>query len=95
MSRSDNWPREVELEPVTVTIPRQWVNRLQALCSADLETVADVLFELLDHAQQGVYRPGSWERPWLCQALGYEWTANVEPDPDQPMFERPRRSVPP
>jgi hypothetical protein len=27
--------------------------------------VGDVLRKLIDHAQQGVYRPGAWEREWI------------------------------
>lgn len=62
-------------------------------------TVEGVIAELIDHAQQGVYRPGAWERGWLCQAFGEDWLARVEPD-DRPermsggdvIFDRPRRS---
>lgn len=56
--------------------------------------------ELIDHAQQGVYRPGSWERGWLMQAFGDIWTELIErgdpygrgdgPDGYQP-FMRPKR----
>jgi hypothetical protein len=31
-------------------------------------SVEVVVGELIDHAQQGVYRPGASERPWLVQA---------------------------
>ena len=59
-----------------------------------------VLMELIDHAQQGVYRPGAWERPWLEQAFGYDWQAGLEPDTDDTsmdgrvIFERPIRPCP-
>jgi hypothetical protein len=50
--------------------------------------------ELIDHAQQGVYRPGAWERGWLIQAFGAEFLAQLEPgDPyggTARMFNRPR-----
>ncbi len=55
------------------------------------------VYDLIDHAQQGVYRPGSWERIWLTQAFGDDWTAQLEPGdpygrPDcERMFTRPRR----
>jgi hypothetical protein len=49
------------------------------------ESVEDVVHELIDHAQQGVFRPGSWERPWLSQAFGDDWTACLEPDPRRVM----------
>jgi hypothetical protein len=61
----------------------------------DLEAV---IFELLDHAQQGVYRPGAWEHAWICQAFGEGWLANVEPDTGdvsadgRVIFDRPRES---
>jgi hypothetical protein len=61
------------------------------------ESVKSVIHELIDHAQQGVYRPGAWERGWLCQAFGDGWTAYLEPgDPYgragcEHLFERPKR----
>jgi hypothetical protein len=61
--------------------------------------VDDVILKLIDHAQQGVYRPGSWERGWLSQAFGLDWEQKLEPgDPygrtdDERLlrFMRPRR----
>jgi len=89
-------PRPPRYVDVTVRLPEPWVQNLEALVDPDhgLDDVAAVLTELADHAQQGVYRPGSWERPWLCQALGWDWLENLEPDPEHPdIFERPRRSA--
>ncbi len=40
--------------------------------------VKEVINRLIDHAQQGVYRPGAWEREWLCQAFGYDWQKKLE-----------------
>lgn len=31
--------------------------------------VENVLCALADHAAQGVYRPGAWERPWIEQVF--------------------------
>jgi hypothetical protein len=87
----DQSPRLVS---ITVQLPEEWVQNLEALVDPDrgLDDVAAVLVELVDHAQQAVYRPGAWERGWLCQALGWDWLENLEPDPDHPdIFERPRR----
>jgi hypothetical protein len=42
------------------------------------ENVEGVILKLIDHAQQGVYRPGAWEREWLCEAFGHTWTKNLE-----------------
>lgn len=58
--------------------------------------VEAVVCALVDHAQQGVYRPGAWERGWLMQAFGEEWTSRLEPGepyyPGSPShFMRPRR----
>ena len=57
-----------------------------------------VILQLIDHAAQGVYRPGSWERPWLIQAFGDEFVEKLEPgdpygrsdDDGGLMFQRPR-----
>ena len=64
--------------------------------SAPQRTVEGVIYELIDHAQQGVYRPGAWERDWLCRVFGDDWTRHMEPGdpygrPDSPMFERPKK----
>lgn len=53
----------------------------------DVEAVID---DLIDHAQQGVYRPGAWERGWLCQAFGEDFIAKLERNPDAPCFDRPK-----
>jgi len=55
------------------------------------EDVAGVLLKLADHADQGVYRPGAWERGWLCSAFGNDWLARLEKDPRYPniSWQRP------
>ncbi len=50
----------------------------------------DVIEKLIDHAQQGVYRPGSWERPWLGQAFGCGFEDQLETDPECRVFQRPK-----
>ena len=63
--------------------------------------VEDVLLQLIDHAQQGVYRPGAWEREWLMQVFGPDWIEHLEPgDPYgregcEGIFNRPQRPNPP
>jgi hypothetical protein len=65
------------------------------------EDLNGVLMELIDHAQQGVYRPGAWERGWLEQAFGDEWQAGLEPDTDRTagdgrvVFDRPIQPIRP
>jgi hypothetical protein len=57
-----------------------------------------VIYELIDHAQQGIFRPGAWERSWLCQVFGEDWLERLEPDTRPEMlsgdgrviFDRPR-----
>ena len=64
------------------------------------EDLRGVLMQLIDHAQQGVYRPGAWERGWLEQAFGHDWQAGLEPDTDDTaadgrvIFERPIKPCP-
>jgi hypothetical protein len=50
----------------------------------------EVLQRLADHAQQGVYRPGAWERDWIVQAFGDEFLDLLEQDPEAPYFQRPK-----
>src|SRR6186713_928865 len=65
-------------------------------CLDDDGSVENVLEKLADHAQQGVYRPGAWEREWLIQAFSDEFEDRLEPgDPYgredcDLIFRRPR-----
>jgi hypothetical protein len=87
-------------EPVQVTITLSAEHARHLAVLADPESgpagVALVLATLADHAQQGVYRPGAWERDWLIQVFGDEWLTRVEPDTDdvsadgRVIFDRPR-----
>lgn len=65
---------------------------------------ARVLLQLADHAQQGVYQNGGWERQWVVQAFGDGWLERTEPgDPydrtsdevevelSQRLYRRPKR----
>lgn len=84
---------------IAITVPDEVAARLAVLCDPTWEcaTLADVTEKLLDHAQQAIYRPGSWERSWLQQAFGDDWTARLVPDTRPEMlsgdgrviFERP------
>lgn len=60
---------------------RQWVGDTDA-------RVAAALLALRDNVHSGIYRPGSWERPWLEQALGTDDLDDLLDglgiDPDQP-----------
>jgi hypothetical protein len=84
---------------ITVDIDNTVYALLEALTRGAYaaESVEDVILRLIDHAQQGVYRRGAWERDWLCQAFGDDWTAYLEPGdpygrPDcEDVFERPKR----
>lgn len=70
---------------VTVKLPVQVFQRLAVLADEKAygtAAVAGVLALLADHAQQGVYRPGAWERGWLCQVFGDRWLERLEPDLD-------------
>ena len=76
---------------ITITLSAREVELLRVIGEP-----RQVLNDLVDHATQGVYRPLSWERPWLCKALGYDWIERLEPDPGhvrdgRPIFDRPRR----
>ncbi len=71
---------------ITLELPDEWIDLLRVLGDP-----AIILAELADHAQQGVYRPASWERAWLAQVFGREWTARLEPDPEAHWRQRPRK----
>ena len=84
---------------VSLTISAQTAELLSALIDPELglNDLVGVIYELIDHAQQGVYRPGAWERDWLCRAFGYDWPDRLEPDTERlsadgrVIFQRPER----
>lgn len=55
----------------TELYPHEWahVDRLLKEMNVTLDDFAKLM---LDHVQQGVYRSGAWERPWLEQVVGCE-----------------------
>jgi len=80
---------------VTIKVDEKTAERLRVLLQPDVSaiTAADVvsvIVQLIDHAQQGVYRPGAWERGWICQAFGDAWIDYVESDTAAPMFDVPK-----
>jgi hypothetical protein len=63
---------------ITITVTDEVAERLAVLADpsgAGVPDPAGVIYELIDHAQQGVSRPGSWEYGWVCQAFGEDWAA--------------------
>ncbi len=84
---------------ITVEVNDVVYNLLRVLASSLPDArVEDVVGLLIDHAQQGVYRPGAWEREWICSVFPYsEWANALEAgDPYgragcDHIFNRPRR----
>jgi hypothetical protein len=78
------------MKRITVEVTDQVAEYLAVLAdpTEGYATIDTVVEGLIDHAQQGVYRPGSWERGWLMQAFGDRWTGRLEADPDAPMMDR-------
>ncbi|HMG65576.1 MAG TPA: hypothetical protein VK599_21740 [Streptosporangiaceae bacterium] len=94
-----------ETEPtvsVTLELSQRVADLLTVLTTGEYapDDLEGVLMELVDHAQQGVYRPGAWERGWLRQAFGEDWESALEPDTDdvagdgRVIFQRPIRPCP-
>jgi hypothetical protein len=84
---------------ITIAIDENDYKLLEVLTRGEYsscESVEDVIEKLIDHAQQGVYRPGAWERGWLVQAFGDEWENHLEPgDPHgrpgcEHIFQKPK-----
>lgn len=71
---------------VTIGVPEEWATLLETIGPLD-----DVIHGLIDHAQQGVLRPGAWERGWLAQAFGLDFLSKLEADPDRPIYQRPKK----
>jgi hypothetical protein len=49
---------------LTIELPEDWFKLLCTLGDPD-----EVLLRLADHAQEGIARPGAWERAWLQQVF--------------------------
>jgi hypothetical protein len=67
---------------ITVEVSDVVCNLLEVLTKGEYAAAADVegvVRQLIDHAQQGVYRPGAWERQWLVQTFGDGWIEHLEP----------------
>ncbi len=86
---------------ITVEVSEVVYSLLEVLTEGEYapSTVEEVVSELIDHAQQGVYRPGAWERQWLIQVFGEDWTGYLEGgDPHgregcEAIFQRPKRQA--
>jgi hypothetical protein len=80
---------------ITVDVDPQTEECLDVLTSSIAfgtgATAADVVSHLIHAAEDGVRRPGSWERAWVRQAFGDEWLNRLEQDPEMPVFQRPKR----
>jgi hypothetical protein len=86
-------------EIVTLLISKRVADLLRILTNDQVgpATLRGVIEELIDHAQQGVYRPGAWERGWLISVFSDEWIDKLVPDHEKKTsderfpFMRPRR----
>ena len=74
---------------ITIAVPDEVAARLAVLTDPSL--LAIVLLSPMPFRSRccrgpdrprtaGCDRPGAWEREWLCQAFGYDWTARLVPD---------------
>src|SRR5215469_7693105 len=88
------------MRKITIELSKTMYSLLEVLTKgewAPAKTVQGVIEMLIDHAQQGVYRPGAWERQWLEQVFPPEgWHEHLEPGdpygrPNGEMFQRPKR----
>lgn len=58
----------------------------------DKGTIEDVVEALVFSAIDGVRRPGAWEREWVTQVFGDDWTDELEVDPEASWRRRPRKA---
>jgi hypothetical protein len=87
---------------ITLELSQRVADLLTVLTTGEYapDDLQGVLMELIDHAQQGVARPGAWERGWLTQAFGEDWLDALEPDTGNVagdgriIFQRPVRPCP-
>jgi hypothetical protein len=85
---------EPSVHEITLRLSERAFRNLEALTGTPFgpETAEEVIYKVLDHVDQAVYRSGAWEREWLCRAFGYDWLEHLEPDPrypNVPSWQRP------
>jgi len=86
--------------PITLELEEDVIELLAALRGpfaedrGQLENARRALLHLVYSAADGMRRPGSWERGWLVQAFGDDFTERLERDPADTRHQRPRRSPP-
>jgi hypothetical protein len=76
---------------ITVEVSPRVAELLAVLDPSGKGDVEAVVARLVDHAQQGVYRVGTWQRGYLVTVFGESWLRRMEPDPDQ--LERRERPI--
>lgn len=91
--------KKEKMIPIAFKVSETVYNLLNVLALAEQCSVDAICARLADHAQQGIYRPGAWERHWLEQVFGDDWQEQLETgdpygrtDEIGKMFQRPRAS---
>jgi hypothetical protein len=83
----------MERVSVRVDLPRSVLPLLAVLANDaggnELDRVRRTLQEFADRVQDGVTRPGSWERGWL-RAVFYDFESRLVPDPTCATHEQVR-----
>ncbi|WP_425400377.1 hypothetical protein [Aeoliella sp.] len=59
------------MKPITISIEPDEHARLRRLAAlSGYTSIENLIDRLLDHVDQGITRPGAWERDWLAQIVG-------------------------
>jgi len=87
----------VELAPITYDA-LALLGTSRAVCGENIANddrrVVAALEHLASSAQQGVVRPGAWERGWIVSAFGDEWADALEQDETAQWRRRAPRVAP-
>lgn len=84
---------EMETRQLNIALPPEMWAILHRLAKADEMSGASIeqlVTNLLDHVQQGVYRSGSWERGWLTQCIAEDAIEKAYIFQDDPRYLRDR-----
>jgi hypothetical protein len=65
--------RKIEVTIRLGAVAHRLIQQIDRNCS-----VEEIIERICDHVQQGVYRPGAWERPWLVQCVGDDFEGNLQ-----------------
>ena len=75
---------------IPIEVSEETYAYLEVLAREHWGSVRDVVGYLVQSAADGVRRPGSWERPWIEQCFGDDFTKHLQQSSTCEFYDVPR-----